>query len=85
MYNPEDAKKSYLFLLQENGLIAGIKSTVFIFSWVFINKFVMDLYTPPYLLFIVFMFFCVYFTWKPKLIRFLRGHLRGEEYRNKAD
>lgn len=61
MYNPENAKKPYLILLKENGLIAGIKSAALIFFWLFINKFIMNLYTPPSLTFIYIYIFLLIF------------------------
>jgi hypothetical protein len=85
MYNPTEAKKSYSKLLKENGNISAFKSAGFVFFWYFVNEYVLGQTTPIAYLVIGFFLFCIYFTWKPKLRRFFRGHLRGKEYRDKAD
>ncbi len=85
MYNPEEAKKSYLSLFKENGVVAGFQSAFAVISWYVFNEYIFDLSTPIFVFIIGFFLFAVYFTWKPKLIRFLRGYLRGTEYRDKAD
>jgi hypothetical protein len=85
MYNPTDAKKTYLQLFNERGLTAALQSLCLLATWfVFNNLSNGDQLSIIYYV-IGFFVFCIYFTWKPKLIRFLRGHLRGEEYRDKTD
>lgn len=85
MYNPNDAKKSYITPLKENGMSAAFKSALVVFTTVIFNKIAMQQDTPNLHIILIYLFFCVYFSWRPKLIRFLRGHLRGDEYRNKFD
>lgn len=42
--------------------------------------------TPAVPALAIVLFICAfYFTWEPKLIRFLRGYLRAREYRDRAD
>jgi hypothetical protein len=85
MYDPADARKSYLQLFNERGFTSAIYSLCLLATWYMFNNLNNGnkLNTPSGI--IAFLFFCIYFTWKPKLIRFLRGHLRGNEYRDKKD
>ena len=85
MYNPNEASKPYLTLLKDKGLSSSIKSALFVIAWYLYNQYQMQQDIPILSMISVYFFFCLYFTFKPKLIRFLRGHLRGEEFRNKAD
>lgn len=85
MYNPNEAKKSYLLLLSEKGASSGIKSALLIIMWYLNNRFVLHQDPPTLILTVDFFIFAAYFTWKYKLIRYLRGGLRGHEYRDKAD
>lgn len=85
MYNPDEANKSYSLLFKENGMQATFQSLVFIACWYATNIFIFSTYTPIPILIGGYIFFLVYFTWKPKLIRFLRGVLRGKEFRDKCD
>lgn len=85
VYDPKEANKTYVNLLIEKGAISGMKGAIFVSAWFCYNQYGLNQNTPiPYL--ILGFFICsAYFTWKPKLIRFLRGILRGEEFRNKSD
>lgn len=85
MYNPFDAKKSYLTLLKEKGLSSAIKSAMLVISWYLFSRITAQQDIPISEIISVYFFFCIYFSFKPKFIRFLRGHLRGEEFRNKSD
>jgi hypothetical protein len=85
MYDPNEANKTYLNLLKEKGTVASIKSALLVMAIYFYNKFVMQQDTHIFNIIFVYIFFCIYFSFKPKFVRFLRGHLRGEEYRNKSD
>jgi hypothetical protein len=85
MYNPKEANKSYTELLKEKGISSSLKSAIFVLFICLINKYLGEKNVPVLELVIIYFFFCGYFTWKPKLIRFLRGKLRGEEFRNKSD
>ena len=85
MYDPNEARKSYSTLFSERIVSSGITSMILVAIWYFINKYILQQELPLHTLFGGFVFFSVYFTWKPKLIRFLRGRLRGEEYRDKGD
>lgn len=85
MYDPNEAKKSYVTLLKQNGGTAAIQSLFVVIAMYFFNKYMIQQPTPVFVLVVAYLFFCIYHTWKPKLIRFLRGHLRGAEYRDRAD
>jgi|TARA_R110000868_G_scaffold244669_4_gene501060 hypothetical protein len=85
LYDPAEAEKSYLVLLKEQGASSAIKSAVFVVIMYFFNKITYQQETPISTIIAVYFVFCIYFSWKPKLTRFLRGKLRGEEFRNKAD
>jgi hypothetical protein len=78
-YNPEEAKKSYAELLKENGTTAAIQSLIFVITWYLFNRFIMGVDTSPYVLGGGYVFFCIYFVWKPKLIRYLRKKV-GQPY-----
>lgn len=84
MYDPKEANKTYLNLLKDNGIIACIKSALLVTILYLFNRFVYqeDVSIPNSIG--IYLFFCIYFSFKPKLIRLLRGYLRGEEYRNKS-
>ena len=85
MYNSADAKKSFAQLFQENGKSAAFKSFVFVISWYCVNKYILNVITPTLVFVIGYVIFAAYFTWKVKLIRVLRGWLRGYEYRDRND
>jgi hypothetical protein len=85
MYDPNEAKKSYLTLLKENGTSAALKSAVVVISSFVFNKVIGQPDMSALNIIIVFFFFCFYYAWKSKLIRFLRGTLRGKEFREKGD
>lgn len=85
MYNPNEAKKSYLDLLKNRGIESLFKSLLLIIGWYAFNKYTGQSIESPLLLIFFYFMFLSYFTWKPKLIRFLRGCLRGQAYRNKKD
>jgi hypothetical protein len=85
MYNPNEANKPYIDLLKEKGLSASIKSALLVMTFYFVNKLVGQQDTFSLNILFVYFFFCIYFTFKSKLVRFLRGHLRGEEFRNKSE
>lgn len=85
MYNPDEAKKSYLDLLKDRGIESIFKSLLLTVGWYIFNKYTGQSIESPIFLISAYFIFLAYFTWKPKLIRFLRGNLRGEEYRNKKD
>jgi hypothetical protein len=85
MYDPAEANKTYSNLLKENGIVASIKSALIVMSIYFLNQFIAHQETSTLNIVFVYFFFCIYFSLKPKFVRFLRGHLRGEEFRNKSD
>ena len=85
MYDPMEAKKTYLALLSEKGAISGLKSALFVIMWYLNNKYILRQEIPTLFLTVGFFIFSAYFTWKPKVIRYIRGVLRGPEYRDKAD
>lgn len=85
MYDPNEANKTCLNLLKENGVDSGVKSALLIIVIYIFNKFVYQQDTSLMNITFIYFFFCIYFSFKPKLVRFLRGHLRGEEFRNKSD
>lgn len=84
MYDPNEARKSYLDLFRDNALKAAGKAIILVVVFYFYQKFLQQEITPFSITF-VFCFFCIYFTWKPKVIRFVRGWLRGSEFRDKVD
>ena len=85
MYNPEEAKKSFPLLFKQNGTAAIFKSMALVIFWYATDSYIFGV-TPAITALAIVLFICaVYFTWKPKLIRFLRGHLRGREYRDRTD
>ena len=85
MYDPAEANKTYVNLLREKGVTAGIKSAVFVVAFYFYTKLVTMQDTSTLNIILIYLFFCIYFSFKPKVIRFLRGHLRGDEFRDKSD
>lgn len=85
MYNPNEAKKSYLILLKERGFKAALQSLILVVITYFFNKYLQNYNTPVQQILLLFFFFCAYLTWKPKLIRILRKHLRGKEYMDRSD
>ena len=85
MYDPAEANKTYLNLLKEKGVISGIKSALLVIIMYIFNKLAYQQDTSLFNIAFVYFFFCIYFSFKSKFVRFLRGHLRGEEFRNKSD
>ncbi len=85
MYDPAEANKTYINLLKDKGVVASVKSTTLVIVIYFYNKLITLQDTSTLNIVLVYLFFCIYFSFKPKLIRFLRGHLRGDEFRNKSD
>ncbi|MBA2711024.1 MAG: hypothetical protein H0U57_10595 [Tatlockia sp.] len=85
MYDPREANKPYLTLLKEQGSMAAFKSAVFVVIMYFFNFYINHIKIPTLPIVIIFFSACCSYTWKPKFIRFLRGKLRGEEFRDKAD
>lgn len=85
MYDPDEANKTYLNLLKEKGVISGIKSALLVITIYVFNKLVYQQETSLFNIAFIYFFFCIYFSFKSKLVRFLRGHLRSEEFRNKSD
>jgi len=82
-----DRSRSILLGVHDGCYYASIiKSFLLVIIWFVFDRYVAK---PEVLVlanyFIAFTFFSIYFIWKPKLIRFLRGSLRGEEYKNKKD
>lgn len=85
MYDPAEANKKYINLLKENGVSSGVKSAVLVIAIYFYNQLIAHQDTSRFNIALIYLFFCIYFTFKPKLIRFLRGHLRGDDFRDKPD
>ena len=85
MYDPNEANKTYINLLKEKGMVSGIKSALLVITIYFFNKLVAQQDTSLLNIVCVYFFFCIYFSFKSKFVRFLRGHLRGKEFRNKSD
>ena len=40
MYDPNEAKKSYLSLFKDNGASAAVQSGIFVVSWYLFNKYI---------------------------------------------
>lgn len=85
MYDPNEAKKSYLILLKERGLKSALQSLLVLMATYFFNQVIQHIETPVQNIVLIFIFFCIYFTWKPKLVRILRGYARGKEYMDRSD
>ena len=85
MYDPSEANKTYINLLKEKGVVSSIKSALLVMTIYFFNKLVAQEDTSALNIIFVYFFFCIYFSFKSKFIRFLRGHLRGKEFRNRPD
>lgn len=85
MYIPSEADKSYLTLLKEKGVSAALQSAVMVVVMYFFNQYIGQQQMPIAQLLITYFLFCAFYTWKPKCIRWLRGKLRGKEFRNKSD
>ena len=85
MYDPAEGNKKYINLLKEKGVSSGIKSAALVIAIYFYNQLIAHQDTPRLNITLIYLFFCIYFTFKPKLIRFLRGHLRGDDFRDKPD
>ena len=76
IYDPRNAKKSYLTLLKEQGVSASIKSALFVIAMYLFNGFIVHKNTPIVNFVIFYFLFIFYFCWKPKLIGLLTGQLR---------
>lgn len=85
MYDPNEANKTYINLLKENGVAASIKSAIIVMATYFFNTLFAQQDTPTVSIVFFYFLFCIYFSFKSKFVRFLRGHLRGKEFRNKPD
>lgn len=85
MYDPKEANKTYMSLLAQNGASAAVRSAIFVGAWYLYNHLVLQQDLSLIVLLPGYIIFCIFFTWKPKLIRFLRGVLRGSAYRDKSD
>lgn len=85
MYDPNEANKTYINLLKEQGMMAGIRSSLLVTMVYFFNEFISKKNTSILNIVAIYFFFFIYFTFKSKFVRFLRGHLRGTEFRNKSD
>ena len=85
MYDPNEANKTYINLLKEKGMVSGLKSALLVITIYFFNKLVAQQDTSLLNIVFVYFFFCIYFSFRSKFVRFLRGHLRGKEFRNKSD
>lgn len=85
MYDPNEAMKSYAILLKEKGVSAAVSSTFLVISMYIFDALTSKQGIPIVQTIGTFFVSCAYFTWKPKLTRFLRGVLRGNEFRNKRD
>jgi hypothetical protein len=85
MYDPIEANETYINLLKEKGMVACMKSALLVITINFFNKLVAQQDTSLLNIAFVYFFFCIYFSFKSKIVRFFRGHLRGEEFRNKSD
>jgi hypothetical protein len=69
MYDPIEAKKSYLILLRERGISAAIQSIFLIIIWYIFNWLIGENFVSSFTLAIFYFIFLAYYTWKPKLIR----------------
>lgn len=85
MYDPSEANKTYINLLKEKGVVSSIKSALLVMTIYFFIKLISQEDTSALNIIFVYFFFCIYFSFKSKFIRFLRGHLRGKEFRNRPD
>lgn len=85
MYDPKEAEKSYYDLFRKNSFNALLQSMFIIFIWFLISECVLLIKISSIFFYIGFFFSALFFTFKPKLIRFLRGILRGAEYRDRSD
>jgi len=84
-YNPNEANKSYLDLLKDNGTSAAIKSALIIIATYLFDKLTQQPGMTALDITATFFLFCIYYSWKPKIIRFLRIHLMSAAYKNKSD
>ena len=85
MYDPNEAMKSYATLLKEKGVSAAVSSTLLVISMYIFDALTSKQGIPIVQTIGTFFVSCAYFTWKPKITRFLRGILRGNEFRDKKD
>ena len=75
MYDPNEANKSYMNLLKDNGTSAALKSALVVISTYVFNKFTNQPDMSTFNIVLVFFFFCIYYSFKPKFIRFLKDRL----------
>lgn len=85
MYDPVEAKKSYATLFKQKGHKAAFQSVLLIAAAYVHSVYMFHQNLNTETLVVMYLVSAAYFTWKPKLIRFLRGKLRGEEWRDKKD
>ncbi|MBA4697147.1 MAG: hypothetical protein H2069_07160 [Legionella sp.] len=74
-----DAQKSFNTLLKENGRKAALQSGILV-TLGFLQSYYLFQEDPSLPSMLVFYFLsCAYFTWKPKLIRFLKTAFKGKK------
>lgn len=73
MYDSNLAQLSYAQLFKVRGKAAALQSLILVSGWAIFNTYVLGQLFTPSLALLGFIFFAGYFTWKPKLISFLRG------------
>jgi hypothetical protein len=71
----EEINKTPTEIFKEYGMSGAIKSGVFVICWYAFNYFFLDQYqTSIPTLIIGYLLFCIYFTFKPKIISYLKGY-----------
>jgi hypothetical protein len=70
-----ETNKTFLQVFKDYGMEGGLKAGVFAIAWyVFNYLFMNDYQTPVQILICGYIWFCVYFTFKPKIISYLKGY-----------
>ncbi|MGL6028242.1 MAG: hypothetical protein ACRC0M_00435 [Legionella sp.] len=85
MYDPNEANKTYLNLLKDKCVVSLLQSALLVIAIYIYNQVVNQQEASILNMALIYIFFFFYFSFKPKVIRFLRGHLGGEEFRNKSE
>jgi len=80
VYNPNEDKKSYMDLLKDNGTSAAIKSALIVMATYVLNKFTNQPDMSTLNIVFVFFLFCIYYSCKPKLIKFLKDLSSEKKY-----
>ena len=72
--------KSFTQAFSDYGIDGAIKSAVFVIAWYIFNYiFIGGYHTPIPILMIGFVIFCFYFTFKPKLMAYIKGYRKRKD------